>query len=137
MFSRHYLAIALVLAGCVSVEEMADTPPQRVLRLSQNYQQVYAQTNRGMRNCNTGGLRVDGQLYSELGYGEVTTGGNGLSSEIPFMFAKISREGNGALVELKSMNSLRPEPALHWMEYWAKGGLKCPGLSVSAPPPAI
>lgn len=131
-----FVAAALALvAGCTTQAEFEQKPINAVINFSENYQAVYARTNRGFRNCMTlssGGFVVDGQLYPDLGYGEVTaTGGSGA---YPMLYAKVLEQGAGASVQIKS--AIRGQGAIEWAKYWAGGGLVCPKIGYAEKPPA-
>jgi hypothetical protein len=129
----------VALVACTNQSDLDAMPAQRSLMLNENYQAVYARTNIAMRNCNSAGTAaavVDGQLYPELGYGEVTFGAANISGFSPLNYIRIDREGDGALVSLKSLTST-PESSLNWLEYWTKGGTTCPVVSYAEIPPAL
>ena len=128
--------LAITVSACTTQAEFDTKPVNAVVSFSENYQAVYARTNRGFRNCMTassGGFIVDGQLYPDLQYGEVTaTGGSGA---YPMLYAKVSKQGDGARVEIKS--AIRGDGATQWAKYWAAGGLECQKLTYHEAPPAI
>lgn len=132
-------ALALfAMAACGNQAQMDATPIQRVTNFSENYQQVYANVNKGMRNCVaiSGSFSVDGQLYSDLGYGEVSAAGSTGLSHMPLYYAKVSRNGTGATMEAKSLVKANKQGVLNWIDYWARGGIKCPGVHYGETPPA-
>lgn len=133
------LLAALLVSACTSQAQMDAEPVQRVTKFDQNYQQVYANLNKGMRNCVEvgSGFSVDGQLYSELGYGEVSAAGSTGLSHVPIYYAKVSKEGDGASMQSKVAGKIGREGALNWIDYWAKGGIKCAGIHMGEKPPAI
>lgn len=130
--SIFFTLLLPILAACQSQEDMDHAVPQRTFTLSEGYQTVFSRLNKSMRACDWG--PVDGQLYSDLGYGELTIALNGH----PYEHAKIARSGSGSIVELKSLRrAMVPNAADHavsWMEYWARGGTDCQGLIISEPP---
>ncbi len=113
-------------------------PVQRVTVIEANYQQVYANLNKGTRNCFAvgGGFSVDGQLYPDLGYGEVTAAGSTGLSSAPILHAKVVKSGNGASIQAKSLMKANKQGVLNWVDYWARGGIKCPGVHYGETPPA-
>lgn len=136
---RLPIAAALAVSACTSQAQMDAQPVQRVTNFSENYQQIYANVNKGMRNCVAigGGFSVDGQLYSELGYGEVSAAGSTGLSQMPLYHAKISRAGTGSRMESKSLVKANKQGVLNWIDYWARGGIKCPGVHYGETPPSI
>ncbi|MDQ7776929.1 MAG: hypothetical protein Q4615_14185 [Paracoccus aminovorans] len=135
----YFIPILLAVSACTNQAQMDAQPVQRVTKFGQNYQQVYANLNKGTRNCFAigGGFTVDGQLYSELGYGEVTAAGSTGLSSAPLLYAKVSRDGSGAALQSKSLMKANKQGVLNWIDYWARGGIKCPGLHYGETPPAI
>lgn len=131
-----FIIAGAALSGCASQESLEATPVQRALNMEENYQAVYARTNRGMRNCFEIGssFSVDGQLYPELDYGEVTAAGGGFSYQ-PLLYVRVAKAGNGSRIEMKTMIAAR-QGSLDWVEYWANGGLKCPALHYNENPPS-
>lgn len=136
---RIYLAAPAILAlvACTSQAQMDKAQTQRVTRIGLNYQQVYANLNKGARNCfavNSTG-NVDAQLYPDLGYGEVTAATKSSVSYSPLLYAKVSAEGEGAVLQSKSLMAAGREGSLNWVDYWAKGGIRCPGIHYGEAPP--
>lgn len=137
---KIWAAMALLAVGaCTSQAQMDAQPVQRVTNFDQNYQQVYANLNKGTRNCIAigGGFSVDGQLYPDLGYGEVTASGSSGLSNMPLIYAKVSKQGSGAALQSKSLMKANKQGVLNWVDYWARGGIKCPGVHYGEAPPAI
>ena len=130
------LLLTASVTACTSQAGMDATQPSRVVSFSENYQAVYANLNKGARNCFTGsGYAVDGQLYSELGYGEVSAGGNAISY-MPMMEAKVSKAGAGSTMQVKAAGIAKETIPL-WAEYWARGGLRCPVAVFGETPPVL
>lgn len=132
-------AVVLAVSACASQAQMDAQPVQRVTKFDQNYQQVYANLNKGARNCFAigSGFSVDGQLYSELGYGEVTAAGSTGLSSMPLVYAKVAKDDKGASLQSKSLMKANKQGILNWVDYWARGGIKCPGIHYGEAPPAI
>ena len=122
------------LASCMSQEQLDASSPTRVFNLNENYQAVYARTNKSMRKCLTvlGVSTVDGQLYPELGYGEITSGVSSLSYS-PNDYVKVSKVRSGAIVEIKHLGAGK-KIASEWLEYWVRGGSRCPVGPGEVPP---
>lgn len=119
------IAAAAVLAGCTTQATLDAAPVARSVVLAENYQAVYARLNKMTRSCNVSPFQVDGQLYSDLGYGEVQMFAAGFAGSRPYLDAKVFRRGDGAFVEIKSLHPASAENGARWMEYWAKGGSQC------------
>ncbi|WP_223634989.1 hypothetical protein [Rhodobacter sp. TJ_12] len=124
------------ICACTSQAQLDNTAPQKTVLVASNYQAVFKQLNRGMRNCAANAFRIDAQLYPDLGHAEITLSADGLTSASPFLYAKIIREGaQSSVLELKSLMGISPEGPIAWMEFWAAGGTGCPGLSYAERPP--
>lgn len=128
-----------LVAACTSQAQMDAQPVQRVTQFNENYQQIYANLNKGTRNCIAigGGFSVDGQLYPDLAYGEVTASGSSGLSNMPLIYAKVSKQGSGAALQAKSLMKANKQGVLDWVDYWARGGIKCPGVHFGEKPPAV
>ncbi|SFO91125.1 hypothetical protein [Tranquillimonas alkanivorans] len=132
------IIVAVGLAGCTSQAQLDQTAFQRQFQLQENYQAVYARSNRQMRACNQASYYadVDGQLYPDLDYGEIVFGTSGGFVYSPFNVIRVERNGAGALVKLKTL-TMAEEGTLEWLEYWARGGTRCPKVHYSETPPPI
>jgi hypothetical protein len=122
------------LTGCVATST-AETDPAPSFSVAKNYQQVYADILRGAKNCVQPGislfpgdsmLYVEGQLFNELGYGEVVIGSRGM---IPFIITttRVAKEGAGARVTIHADYGLGyvRESWRNSITHWAKGELMC------------
>lgn len=112
------VALAASLGACVSSANMDAKPFQRAVTLAENYQSVYARTNRTMRSCGSvaGGFSVDGQLDSDLGYGEITEGMKTAFAFVLLRQVRINRSGAGTQASPKALTGIK-EGSLNWMEY--------------------
>lgn len=139
-------ATLLGLAACGPTQTTLDAMPyQRQFGLAENYQAVYARTFEKLRQCLGGGagiisippisLEVDGQLYSDLGYGTMQVGANMPLGYEPAFQVRVDREGTGSIVSVKSAAPGDQFPA--WAEYYARGGQVCQRGSGLATPPAL
>ena len=125
------------MSACTSQQELDQAAIQRSFTINENYQVVYARMNKAMRACVFSPL-VDGQLYPDLNYAEITVQ---LSEGMPTEYAKVSRNGDGASVELRSIRKAvvpdLQQKAVAWMEYWSKGGSECQQTFGFGVPPEI
>lgn len=135
------ILLAFLLAGCVSAESYSARDYDASFDVPVNWQAAYAGIYNSARNCYDGGAiiistnSVDGQLYSELGYGEVTVRASGLSPMTHASY-RIERTGSGAVVRVKG-----PQAAPNadvgqtaaWAKHWATGGTGCPTISRMMP----
>ena len=135
--------MGLALAGCAMHAEVARQPVDQTLMVSRNYQAVYADVLSQSRSCFRAGMAitpmasvmVDGQLYPDLGYGEVNVGIGGMMPGLTSV-TKVSREGGRTRVEIKSANTgaTAAQKDRGWIAYWARGGKLCPGQGQTEAP---
>ncbi len=129
--------LAVAVSACTTQGQMDAAPVQKTAIFSENYQLVYDRLNKGIRHCYSTPVTVDAQLYSELGYGEITL----LAHGHPMQSVRITKADGGSKLEMRSLapsQSVRAGSG-NWMEYWAHGGSSCPGWvsGVSVPPPEL
>ena len=132
------VAIAF-MASCTTQEQLEATAYQRGFTIKENYQAVYARANKQMRKCNSAGSRfveIDGQLYPDLGYGEVIFGAGGAGQFRPLNEIRIEKFGKNSKVLLKTLTTAKTG-TLNWLEYWVRGGKTCPAIHYSETPPEI
>jgi len=103
---RIILLLALLaVTGCVTTaQELINTSEnKKTISLDQNYQAVYRDVLTVARNCEAGPVnlvvsnRVDGQLYNELGYAEISFYQANLRP-LHLVYLKIAKVGNGSEV---------------------------------------
>ncbi|MGV8987804.1 MAG: hypothetical protein ACOH2H_16140 [Cypionkella sp.] len=139
MIRIHALPLVLFLSGCLSPEQMQSVPYQTATPIAANYQAVYARTLQAMRICLHDGRNyfpspaqnhVDGQLYPDLGYGEITStlAGVIVTTNVE---VRIERAGKGALVKTRAPgdDAANRKGITGWTIYWAKGGTACPSMA--------
>ena len=132
------LLAGLAVSACTSQTQLEETPYQRQFFLSENYQAVFVRSLSQMKECflvMNGNINVDGQIYNELGYGEITNSVSTLTYS-PYNMIRIESSGSGANVKLKSLTLVK-NASLDWMEYWAKGGQRCATMGFNERPPAL
>ena len=137
-----------VLVGCTTGQDFDAKPYDIEFRLDRNYQAAYAGIYGAMRACYAGATiiiqtaRVEGQLYPDLGYGEIY---HGTTAVIPLHHSsiRIEKAGSGSLVKIKSGDTGQPTRRLkhaqhlrQWAEYWAGGRRGCPRVGALNPPAA-
>ena len=128
-------ALLPLFAACTTQQELDISPVQRTFTTTENYQVVYARLNKMMRACSWAPI-IDGQIYTDLRYGEVTVA---LPNGMPLDYAKVVPDGAATRVELKSVRkAIVPDvrqKSIAWMEYWAKGGATCNApIGIGNPP---
>ncbi|MGO4833810.1 hypothetical protein AB4144_16225 [Rhizobiaceae sp. 2RAB30] len=123
----------LAVAGCstspADLEKKAST--QTATRsFSANYQGVYRRLYSTAKRCAdvpvgaATAMRVDGQLYSELGFGEITYAQTGLITNY-YWKAKVERAGQGSKMTVSSGNTINNAMWLNQVSKWADGDEAC------------
>jgi hypothetical protein len=130
------VAIAIpLLQACTNSLELNNMPPQSSTLVPGNYQAVYQQTYRMAVSCLPNGPAmigspvtnvVEGQLYTELGYGEIKHYQRNLGI-IPYLNVKIQKDPGGSLVSITTANVIASgqEKMRNNVLSWAKGGNSC------------
>lgn len=102
---------------------------------AENYQEIYRRIVMTAKRCVEGGSatilstaesKVDGELYSELGYGEIVYYFKSAFVTNYFWKAKIERNGTGARVTVASGNTVNNGMWLDRVKRWADGDGACP-----------
>ncbi|MDT8856472.1 hypothetical protein RNZ50_15870 [Paracoccaceae bacterium Fryx2] len=80
-------------------------------------------------------ITLDGQLYSDLRYGEIIVGMSGIAP-VTNGVTRIAAVGSGTKVSIKIANQAEYTHAssIAWQKYWANGGTACPRLGALLPP---
>lgn len=137
--TKIFLVLPVAILACSTQSQMDAAKVLRTSRIDQNYQAVFASLNKGARTCYAigGTFTVDGQLMPDLGYGIVWVAVTAGLQPSPIIEAKVLKDGNGAKVESKTTAVAGREGYMNWIDYWAKGGTRCPVITVSETPPKI
>ena len=106
-------AVALSVGGCSSTpaDLEAKTTPT-IQTYTDNYQEIYRRVSTTAKRCLAGNIgahastAVDADLYSDLGYGEVTTSLINWGTRNYFWMARIERSGVGSKMIRRSGNTL-------------------------------
>jgi len=126
--------LAMIVVGCSSTPEDLDksTSAARTTKTySENYQEVYRRLVRTARLCSGGpsgrytAFQLSTDLYSDLGYGEVSLSLYNLGTHNFYWKAKIEKAGEGSKLSVVSGNSLAQASQLRSVVDWADGGTKC------------
>lgn len=128
MLKIFAVGLALAVAGCASSpSELARSGHTADFTVAENYQAVFRRVSDQARACIEsstflGGTHaIDAQLYSDLGFGEISYSVPGYTSASYFARAKIAREGDGARVTLAAFGAA----GLRQFEGWARGAQEC------------
>lgn len=130
------VCFSILVTGCASTKaDLMTSKHNRELMLTDNYQAVYQRVYSNAKNCLEGNANllgtirnvVDGQLYQELGYGELSFYQTNLSN-IHFHYVKIERVGSGSRVKVFTGGKLavHNESDLNLYSNWAQGKEGCP-----------
>lgn len=128
------LVTVAALVGCSSTPEELDkstSAARTTKKYSENYQEVYRRLVRTARLCSGGpaGKRTAFQLatdlYSDLGYGELSLSLYNYGTHNFYWKAKIEKDGTGSKLTVVSGNTLAQNSQLNSIVRWADGGEGC------------
>lgn len=128
------LSVALIAAGCSSTSadlEKKTAATAKVQTFSENYQEIYRRILTTAKNCQSGNVSayasydVEGQLYNELGYGEITLSMTNVGTKNYFWKAKVEKQDVGARLTVNAGNSLNASQMSNNVLRWAAGDSKC------------
>lgn len=127
-------AAGLTLAGCsMTPTDLEQKTPPTVIEFKENYQEIYRRVAKQATRClkvdvgDGGSFEVDTELYSELGYGEVTYSLGSLSRNY-YMSAKIEKVGEGSRLTVHTGNQLTSARVRDLVIEWANGSTACPAF---------
>ncbi|KRA63129.1 hypothetical protein [Rhizobium sp. Root651] len=128
------LSVALIAAGCSSTSadlEKKTAATAKVQTFSENYQEIYRRILTTAKNCQAGNVNayasydVEGQLYNELGYGEITLSMTNVGTKNYFWKAKVEKQDAGARLTVNAGNSLNAGQQSKNVLRWAAGDTGC------------
>lgn len=128
------LSVALIAAGCSSTSadlEKKTAATAKVQTFSENYQEIYRRILTTAKNCQAGNVSayasydVEGQLYNELGYGEITLSLTNVGTKNYFWKAKVEKQDVGARLTVNAGNSLNAGQMSNNVLRWAAGDTGC------------
>ncbi|SOC45730.1 hypothetical protein SAMN05892877_117119 [Rhizobium subbaraonis] len=133
---KRFSAVVVIatLAGCSSTPEALEqskSADRTEKVFSENYQEVYRRLVRTARLCSGGNsgrftsFELDTELYSELGYGEVTLSLQNMGTRNYYWKAKVEKAGSGSRLSVVSGNTLAQDSMLKTVVGWAEGNEKC------------
>ena len=107
-----FFVLVVPLAGCATTakELRKISEHKNTISLDQNYQAVFRNVLTVARDCLAGPInlvvstKVEGHLYSELGYGEINHYQDN-SSPIYHSYVKIAKVGNGSKITIYAAGS--------------------------------
>lgn len=128
------LPIALIVAGCSTTSadlEKKTAATAKVQTFTDNYQEIYRRIITTAKNCQAGNVSayasydVEGQLYNELGYGEITLSLTNLGTKNYFWKAKVEKQEAGAKITVNAGNTLNAGQQSNNVLRWAAGDTGC------------
>ena len=123
-----FFGLVAPLSGCITTaQELRNTSEHKnTISLDKNYQAVFRDVLTVARDCLAGPLsiavsnKVEGQLYSDLGYGEISYYQDNLS-DMHHTYVKIAKVGDGSKVTTYAVSSAY----LKLFEEYARGKKDC------------
>ena len=134
---RRLLAVGLMtlpLGSCSSTpaDLEAKTAPI-VTSYNENYQELYRRVAGTAKRCFAGNVSayasfaVDTELFSELGYGEMSVSLINMGTRNYYVSAKFEKQPAGSKMTIRSGNTLAANRYVDTVQRWANGtDLSCP-----------
>lgn len=123
------LVVASMLTGCAGTSEdlSARASTKATTRsFSESYQEVYRRLyNTAMRCGNVGPFHTEGQLFSDLGFGELAYSSDTLTGRSYYWKARVERAANGSTLTVQVLGM--PSTGI-WTDRvvgWAEGRANC------------
>jgi hypothetical protein len=134
-FAHSWFGIlaAITLVGCAS------NPPEEVNRptvqtYAQDYQGLFQRISTTAKRCfaSKAGLyrsgAVDADLYSEIGYGQLTLTVNGTGTSNYYVSVRIEKQSTGSKLTMISDNMEASQRYRELVSRWANGDQNCPAV---------
>lgn len=129
------ITLLFMLVACVSKQDIMTSEHSKTVYVNENYQSVFKKIREQMEKCLETGIvlplspvshEIDAQLYSDLGYGEISYYQKNLS-KIYYHFIKVQRKGEGADITINTAG--RPKSIndkdIQMYARWISGSNKC------------
>lgn len=115
----------LTLVGCTDADRVNRLPAQSNFTVAGDYQTVFARTNKMLRTCMGSGGRfdVDGQVYRNLNYAELTQSDAFWGQQLAVRFEP--RSANETSVQVKVASEMFPQMYAKRIQQWANGHSTC------------
>jgi hypothetical protein len=130
-----YVAFIALLIGCSSTIEDLENSEKAVrssTNFNLNYQEVYSRIRRQSLQCNSGNAsatataEIDAELFSDLGYGEISYRINSMGANFFYWTARIEKTGsNASLLSIISANTIDNNASVKRLLAWANGVTGC------------
>lgn len=126
------MTAAVWLGGCSTTPAQLEAKTDAVIQnYPENYQEIYRRVSTASKRCIAGNISayasmaVDAELYSELGYGDITMSLINMGIRNYYWSAKIEKVGTGSRLTARSGNTLASENAKGSIIRWASGDQSC------------
>jgi hypothetical protein len=126
------IGFSVFLAGCSSTPADLEAKAQPTIQnFNENYQEIYRRTSSTAKRCIAGNvsayasMAVDTELYSDLGYGEMTVSLINWGTRNYFVSARIEKAQPGARLIVRAGNTLGAENFIQSVLRWANGDPNC------------
>jgi hypothetical protein len=131
IFAGMVLAGLLLGACSTTPADLEAKAEPTVQNYSENYQEIYRRVSTTAKRCIAGNISayasmaVDADLYSELGYGDITMSLINWSVRNYYWSTKIEKAGGGSRLTVRAGNTLAAETAKQSVIRWANGDTTC------------
>ncbi|BEV43954.1 hypothetical protein [Afipia carboxidovorans] len=126
-------ALGLALAGCSSTpQDLESKSAPTIQTYTENYQEIYRRVSTTAKRCFAGNISatasfaVDSELYSELGYGDLTLSLINMGTRNYYISAKIEKQPSGSRMTMTTGNTLAADRYKNLILGWAAGDQNCP-----------
>ncbi|MBY3386431.1 hypothetical protein [Rhizobium laguerreae] len=131
------ILLMFALSSCSTTTddlERSGSTRQAVFQYSENYQEIYRRIVGPAKNCLEGHLtfslnasvNIDAQLYSELGFGEISSSLLNVGIRNYNWKAKVERNGDGTKLTVYAGNTVRNQHLIDIVKNWADNNPSCP-----------
>jgi hypothetical protein len=123
---------AITLVGCASTPEAASKPT--VQTYAEDYQGLFQRVSTTAKRCfasKAGVYRsgaVDADLFSELGYGQLTLNVTGKGGDNYYVSVRIEKQPTGSKLTMISDNMGASQRYRELVSGWANGDQNCPAV---------
>jgi len=133
-FARWFVVLAAItLVGCAS------TPPEEAIKptvqtYAEDYQALFQRLSTTAKRCfaSKAGLyrsgAVDANLFTEIGYGQLTLTVDGRGSDNYYVSVRIEKQPSGSKLTMISDNMAASQRYRELVLVWANGDQNCPAV---------
>lgn len=128
-WSAATVAVALMLAACSTTPTELEQKAEQLY--PDNYQEIYRRVSTTAKRCMATNLTgyasmaVDSELYSELGYGEISVSLINVGVRNYYVSARIEKQPKGSRMVLRVQNTLPGRQYAEMFQRWATGDQNC------------